>query len=251
MRMWKNGLQLCALLSVLLSSWFILSCSTEPVVPKDPIPNTRFRASNAFPNQPNVQYKKKYRFTKNMFRQRTQLFMQAMGKYRGKPDVHYLEIGVHEGRALLWVLENILTHPSSTLTGVDLFDAGTDKFKPVQSYGDPTDFRRTFFDNIKISGHRKRIYSYIGYSQVELKKLQSNAYDIIYIDGCHTLECVQEDAKQSWRLLKEGGRIIFDDYSSKDFLGVYNAANAFYVQNKDSIKVIHKGRILVLEKAKK
>ncbi len=78
--------------------------------------------------------------------------MQAMAKYRGKPDVHYLEIGVHEGRALFWVLENIFTHPTSTLTGVDLFDAGEGTFKPTESYGDPKEFKRTFFDNVRRSG---------------------------------------------------------------------------------------------------
>ncbi len=37
-----------------------------------------------------------------------------------------LEIGVFEGRSTVWLLENILTHPSSTLTYVDTFAGGAE-----------------------------------------------------------------------------------------------------------------------------
>lgn len=37
-------------------------------------------------------------------------------------------------------------------------------------------------------------------------------FDIIYIDGNHEPEYVMEDAVLSFRKLKEGGIMIFDDY---------------------------------------
>ena len=52
----------------------------------------------------------------------------------------------------------------------------------------------------------------IGYSQNELKKLNKNYYDFIYIDGDHTNEGVFIDSVLSFPLLKNGGIIIFDDY---------------------------------------
>ena len=39
----------------------------------------------------------------------------------GEPGLNYLEVGVYEGRSVLWMLENVLTDPTSTVTGVDIF----------------------------------------------------------------------------------------------------------------------------------
>ncbi len=52
-----------------------------------------------------------------------------------------------------------------------------------------------------------------GYSQVELRELPLHSFHIIYIDGDHVARAVLEDAVLSWRLLKAGGLIIFDDYA--------------------------------------
>ena len=51
---------------------------------------------------------------------------KVLGPLKGKPDIHYLEIGVNQGRSAIWMLENILTHPTAKLTGIDLFPEGTD-----------------------------------------------------------------------------------------------------------------------------
>ena len=233
------------------SCWWALFFSVSACDSKEStetIPHVQFRSSNSFPNQNGVQYKKRYTFTQNMFSRRSHLFLQAMGKYRGKPDTHYLEIGVHEGRSFFWVLENIMTHPTSTLTAIDLFDTGQGTFKPTETYGDHREFKRTFFNNVKRSGQQNRIRSRVGYSQQELQHFSPNTFDIIYIDGCHSEACAREDAQLCWPLLKEGGRLLFDDYSARDYPGVYKAANELYRNHKASMDVIHTGRVLVLEK---
>ena len=48
-------------------------------------------------------------------------WMKALEPYKGKPNVRYLEVGVYEGRSFIWMAENILTHPTSRLTGIDPF----------------------------------------------------------------------------------------------------------------------------------
>ncbi len=113
---------------------------------------------------------------------------------RGKPGLRYLEVGVYEGRSFLWVLENVLTHPSSQLTGIDI--ELTDNLK----------------SNIEMSGQARRMAIIIGASQTELKKLKPQSFDIIYVDGSHTADNVLTDAVLSWQLLRKGGVIIFDDY---------------------------------------
>ena len=40
--------------------------------------------------------------------------------YRGRPGLRYLEVGVFEGRSLLWMIDQVLTHPSSQATGIDI-----------------------------------------------------------------------------------------------------------------------------------
>ena len=42
-------------------------------------------------------------------------------EFKGKPDIHALEIGAHEGLSTVWQLENILTDPTSTITSIDIF----------------------------------------------------------------------------------------------------------------------------------
>ncbi len=42
--------------------------------------------------------------------------------------------------------------------------------------------------------------------------LPRSYFDIIYVDGSHRAADVLLDAALSWRLLKQGGLMIFDDY---------------------------------------
>jgi predicted O-methyltransferase YrrM len=52
------------------------------------------------------------------------------------------------------------------------------------------------------------------YSYVALARLisQRRQFDFIYIDGAHHNYEVITDAVMSWKLLKDGGIMIFDDY---------------------------------------
>ena len=226
-----------------LFSLLFLSCWEEP--PPEHIPSIQLPLGGPPPSQG---YQKDYRFTQDMFFGRSHLFSVALAPYKNKPNVQYLEIGVHEGRSFLWVLENIMTHPSSRLTGIDLFDVGSGSFKPEEQYGNVQDYKQRYLYNIRLSGHEDRIDTQIGYSQEILKTLPPNTFDVIYIDGCHTETCAKEDAMLSWKLLKKGGRILFDDYNAKDFPGVYAGANMLYKENYTSIRVIHSGWVLVMEK---
>jgi len=58
-----------------------------------------------------------------------------------------------------------------------------------------------------------KIISIRGYSHAEIPKFEDSFFDIIYIDGNHEPEYVLEDAVLSFRKLKIGGYLIFDDYN--------------------------------------
>jgi len=130
----------------------------------------------------------------------------------------YLEIGTLCGANLISVCKNF-THPDSRFECIDPWEDHVDynEYKYLQS----SNFDNFLF-NIKESGEEKRITYYKDYSHCIVPKLQNDIYDIIYIDGNHESFAVLEDGVNSFRKLKPGGWIIFDDYyfSSSTKLGI-------------------------------
>jgi len=37
----------------------------------------------------------------------------ALDEFKGKPNIAYLEVGAYEGRSVMWMHDNVLTHPTS------------------------------------------------------------------------------------------------------------------------------------------
>jgi hypothetical protein len=149
-----------------------------------------------------------YNFSSDWFTKKSPAWAEALKDFAGKPDVQYLEVGVYEGRAVAWMLENILTHPTSHVTGIDIFigELSQGSFDFVQ------DSLEIYENNAIAAGGEGRLTTYADFSQNILRKLPSNSYDIIYVDGGHSGKVVLEDAVLSFRLLKVGGVMIFDDY---------------------------------------
>ena len=141
-----------------------------------------------------------YEFTYDWFTSAVPVWTRVLAPYVDRPETHYLEVGVFEGRSAIWMLNNILTHPTSTITGIDLF---------------PGDLKERYLANLQLSGAAEKAITITGRSQVELRNLKPDSYDIIYIDGGHTADMVLADAVLCWDLLKVGGILIFDDYRWK------------------------------------
>lgn len=174
---------------------------------------------------------------------------KALASYKGKPDIHYLEIGVFEGRSMVWMLENILTHPTCRLTGLDIFlDYIRDKGEVIKT---------RFLNNVKKAGGADRLTLIVGYSQVELRKLPLASFDIIYVDGSHAKPDVLEDAVLSWRLLKKGGLMIFDDYPYETNRGKRDeewpmpAINAFVLINRPNLDIVSCDYQVIIRKREK
>jgi len=148
-------------------------------------------------------YRKQYEWTRDAFTQNVAVWQKVLEPYAGREDLRYLEVGLFEGRSAIWMLENVLTHPSSRLVGIDPFD---------DPYG-VEGVEARFYANLEKSGAAKRVQVIKGYSQLELRKLPLESFDIIYIDGSHDAPDVLEDAVLAHRLLKAGGMLMFDDYT--------------------------------------
>lgn len=124
-----------------------------------------------------------------------------LGGLKGREDIHALEIGCSEGQSAIWLLEYILTHPTASITCID----------PFYRIGSEPRFDH----NINISGCSHKVHKIKDKSESVLHTLKKNRYDIVYIDGDHRSLNVLMDAMLSWRCLKAGGILIFDDYEWK------------------------------------
>lgn len=189
-------------------------------------------------------YAKNYDFTLGSafrsFVKNIPVWNKMLGPFKGKPDVHYLEIGVNQGRSAMWVLENILTNPSAKLTGIDIFPEGTN-------------FKEEYLSNVQLSGSEHKVTTIEGFSQVELRKLPLNTFDIIYIDGDHTASGVLADAVLSFQLLKTDGILIFDDYRwfedrLPEELRPRIAIDSFITSYRNTLEVVHRGYQVFIKK---
>lgn len=182
-------------------------------------------------------YAKKYTFSKDWFTYNIPVWQNNFQSYQGQPGLAYLEIGVFEGRSFLWMLENILTHPSARATALDIF---------------PGTVLETFSHNLKISGFAGKTTVIRGYSQQELRKLPLDSFAIIYVDASHTAADVLSDAVMSWPLLKTGGIMILDDYGLElelpEELRPKVAIDAFITSNRNSIQILHRQYQAILKK---
>lgn len=150
-------------------------------------------------------YPQSYSFGEDWFTPNIPHWRQHLERFRGRPDLSYLEIGPYEGRSFFWMLHEILTHPTSKATGIDIFDTSTGTW-----YAE--NYEKTFRENVRRSGRADDITILKGFSQIELRSLPVDSFDLIYIDGSHNPKDVLSDIVLSWGLLREDGILILDDY---------------------------------------
>ncbi len=128
-----------------------------------------------------------------------------LGHLAGQPNLNFLEVGSYEGQSAIWFLRNLLNGEGSRLLCVDTWHAGED-----MPYVDGDRLFTTFLNNVEPWKEKCGVMR--GKSQDVLTRLEPNSFDFIYIDGSHTTPNTLCDSVLAWRLLKEGGICIWDDY---------------------------------------
>jgi predicted O-methyltransferase YrrM len=125
----------------------------------------------------------------------------------GRENVNALEIGCYEGRSTVWMLENILTHPTSRIVCVDPFLGGS-----VPDL--PNEYLTAFVANTLPYQKQVRIVQAKS-REVSAETLLRFApgYDLIYIDASHLPDETVLEARLAWSVANQGAVIIFDDYS--------------------------------------
>jgi SAM-dependent methyltransferase len=143
-----------------------------------------------------------YRLANNWFG------MVSLENYKDKP-FNYLEIGAFYGANIISVAKTYGAHAETRLYAVDPWVdyEQYDEYKNQQSIT-----YNSYLKNIETSGDSDKIITKRGFSNIEVPKFEDDFFDIIYIDGNHKPEFVMEDAVLSFRKLKKGGIMIFDDW---------------------------------------
>ena len=184
-----------------------------------------------------------YEFTEDWFSENNpekvvRQFDEFLSEFKDKPST-FLEIGSFEGMSTIWMLENILTEESSQIFCIDAWAEWTgDAFVK-------------FVSNINKTGLKDKVHIVKGDSSEELRIFPKEYFDFIYVDGDHDEKAVIKDAIGSFRVLKKGGIIAFDDYllgirypnspGSKAMNGSTKKAIDYFLDVfQDELEIIHK-----------
>jgi hypothetical protein len=169
-----------------------------------------------------------YAFEHDWFSGNLRRFEYFLSPLKGS-DCRLLEIGTDEGRAAVWLMNNVATAEGSRLTCVDIREHENWRW------------------NIEATRASHRVDFREGRSADMLLTLPRSHFDFIYVDGYHGQVEVLEDAVLSFRLAKVGSIIAFDDYTweseAHDLDGTPKpAVDAFCSIYRNKIDLLTKGR---------
>lgn len=191
----------------------------------------------------------KYNFTQDWFSQFIPIWNKYLKHIKNKANKHILEIGSYEGKSTTWILDNLLTNKSSTITCIDSFQGG---FEHKDMNIDMKQIEKRFFENINKSGKSKQVKVIKRLSYKALRKLKLEYFDVIYIDGSHLSKDVISDLVLSHPLLKKGGILICDDYDweiYKDPLKKPKTSIDFFIKVfADEYTILYKKQQIFLKK---
>lgn len=173
-----------------------------------------------------------------------------------------LEIGIFEGRAACWFLDNVLTGPADLYVGIDPWeidvmdarrfprnDEGEQKLRDVEARGR---------GNLAVYGSKAQIikarsWDALHYQAPWLDRMAARTFHAAYIDGVHGLGPVALDTLNVWPLIEPGGIIIWDDYrrpKPKREPQIFQALEPFLDLVRDRIEVLWENMQLGIRKVR-
>lgn len=154
----------------------------------------------------------KYEFTNTWFAENS---LQNWNKIVPIIDpIKILELGSYEGAASCYLIDLLAQKKSIELHCVDIWEE-CDIIKKDQAHAIESRFDRNIDIAIKKAKHKVNFFKHKKKSHLALSQMVANGiedFDLIYIDASHYAVDTITDAVLSFKLLKAGGLIIFDDY---------------------------------------
>ena len=131
-----------------------------------------------------------------------------------------LEVGSYEGASSCFIIEKLACDKEIELHCIDTWNGGIEHQPGGMVEADMAVVELRFKHNINLAkqsvNHPVNIRVHKENSDIALSNLIAsghvNTFDLIYIDGSHQAADVLCDAVLSFRLLRNGGIMIFDDY---------------------------------------
>lgn len=185
-----------------------------------------------------------------------QMFIDALEYFntKGIEQPQILEIGTYVGTSLIKIMEMI---PNSQGTVIDMWsdyveycqEAKVDILNKMME----NRTEEVFDQNITKAGLKDRVRAFKGSSgNVLVHFLQTGKqFDLIYVDGSHTLLDSYLDIFLSWKLLKKNGILIIDDVpynKGKTLESPYDGVVKFINEHRDAINIINLAYRVFLEK---
>lgn len=131
-----------------------------------------------------------------------------------------LEIGSYEGASAYYLVQKLAPLHPLELHCIDTWEGGIEHQEGGGAETDMSAVEARFLKNartmVESAPNPVELVVHKGFSHAQLAKLlasgHESAFDMVYVDGSHQAPDVLCDAILSFRLLKTGGLLIFDDY---------------------------------------
>ena len=153
-----------------------------------------------------------------------------------------LELGSYEGRSACWFLDNVI-RPGTTDELVCV-----DHWVPAHAEAEK------LFDSNTAGRATKVKQDALCYLMALCLQQPVSKFDIIYVDAGHDARETLCNAVLAWRLLKQGGVMIFDDYrrhpptTSTGYSSTVVGIDAFLRVYELELSVMHKQRQVFVQK---
>jgi predicted O-methyltransferase YrrM len=162
----------------------------------------------------------------------------------GQTFNRYLETGSFEGLSTCW-FARLLSRTSSepSITAIDNFGNNVQHGDVDKRFDSNTKFFMQGISVIKIKSDSANALSKLFKDKEE--------YDLIYVGGAHDALSVIVNASLCWRMLRNDGVIIFNDYfwfKDKDSRDVLYAVNAFLDLIEGQYKVLNVFHQVIIQK---
>jgi len=169
---------------------------------------------------------------------------------------NFLEIGVFHGVTSRNVCELLHTIHGNNFkfTGIDLFENDTRKLNeeiaPKTKFSNP--FKNIYYSYIlrtdpysyeSVQNLLKKFKNNIniikGNSNDVLKKIKTDEFDYVFLDGGHKYETVANDLEYLKNIIKGNGTILCDDYNLTYASGVKRAIDEYTAINDYKLKILN------------
>lgn len=175
-----------------------------------------------------------FKYTNRWFDRNINISMKMLTNILANKPIRILEVGTHEGKSAIWMLENLCKHKDARLTSIDSYTKDDPDVKP--------DTYENFCYNIDLCTEKEKFNQIIGDKKDVMSKLieENKAYDLIYLDTTTDMESVFIDIINADKLLVQHGILLLDDVGfdkTKD-TDILGALKKFSKKDPDSYRII-------------